>query len=101
MDTVPEHTVPEQTVPKLPKWTKATSNEYMAAYMRQYRIDNLEHVKKQDRNQYHLNKFRDCLAPLTPEQLEHYKYDLKNVCKILTALALAKKSYPELLLLDI
>lgn len=70
----------------------------MASYMREYRLANLEKCRRQDRDQYHILKNKEYIKILTPEQLDKYKHDLKNVCKIIRVLHLAKENYPELLM---
>jgi hypothetical protein len=77
------------------KSSKKTAD--MAAYMREYRLANIEKCRKQDRDQYHLSKHKEYVQLLTPEQLEQYKDDLKTVCNIIRAIHIAKENYPELL----
>lgn len=77
--------------------TKTKKTADMATYMREYRLANLEKCRKQDRDQYHITKNKEYLQILTKEQLEQYKGDLKNICKIIRAIHLAKEKYPELL----
>lgn len=76
--------------------TKKTAD--MASYMREYRKANLDKCRKQDRDQYHISKNKEYIQTLTPDQLEKYKDDLKNVCSIIRAIHIAKENYPELLM---
>lgn len=78
------------------KSSKKTAD--MAAYMREYRLANIDKCRKQDRDQYHISKNKEYIQTLTPEQLEKYKDDLKNVCSIIRAIHIAKENYPELLM---
>jgi len=47
----------------------------MAAYMRQYRLDNLDKCRAQDREQYHAIKHKRYYKFFTPEELEKYDKD--------------------------
>ncbi|MCX6666125.1 MAG: hypothetical protein NT038_08745 [Euryarchaeota archaeon] len=47
----------------------------MAAYMRQYRLANLDKCRAQDREQYHAIKHKRYYKFFTPEELEKYDKD--------------------------
>lgn len=59
-----------------PATTKKTSD--MAAYMRSYRLANLEKCRQQDREQYHINKYKKLFSK---EELEANKHNLYEFMK--------------------
>jgi chaperonin GroEL (HSP60 family) len=59
------------------KQQKKTTN--MAAYMRAYRLANLEKCRQQDREQYHFNKYK---RMLTPEELRLHETSVADIIAI-------------------
>jgi len=51
----------------------------MAAYMRAYRLANLEKCRQQDREQYHFNKYK---SMLTPEELRQHAANVTDIIAI-------------------
>ena len=63
--------------PRPTKQQKKTTN--MAAYMRAYRLANLEKCRQQDREQYHFNKYK---RMLTPEELRQHETSVADIIAI-------------------
>ena len=63
--------------PRPTKQQKKTTN--MAAYMRAYRLANLEKCRQQDREQYHFNKYKKML---TPEELRQHAANVTDIIAI-------------------
>jgi hypothetical protein len=57
---------------------KVKKTEDINAYMREYRLKNLEKIRRQDIEQYHANKYK---TVFTPEEIELYKNDLETAYK--------------------
>jgi pantothenate synthetase len=57
---------------------KIKKTEDINAYMREYRLKNLEKIRKQDNEQYHANKYK---TVFTPEEIELYRNDLETAYK--------------------
>ena len=60
--------------PRPMKQQKKTTN--LAAYMRAYRLANLEKCRQQDREQYHFNKYK---RMLTPEELRLHETNVADI----------------------
>lgn len=57
---------------------KVKKTEDINAYMREYRLKNLEKIRKQDNEQYHANKYKTVFSS---EEIELYKNDLETAYK--------------------